>query len=228
MTRTLILVGSPRGRLSTSSSIAQYLSDSLKEKSQEVEILWIIEQLVLKERIDEMLQIIQKSDTLVLVAPLYDDCQPYNVTKTMEIMSIQENLSGKRFIPIINSGFPEADQISHAAIPIYKLFAKKIGLEWVGSLSIGGGEGLQGTSGKKLDEVGGAAKKTINELHDISTALSKKQVYKDAKVLTFPKFLLNLTLGRVMVWMNNRGWKMMAKKKGVDVDAKPYARAAIG
>jgi len=72
------------------------------------------------------------------------------------------------------------------------------------------------------------ARVTINELHEISTAISKKQVYKDAEVLTFPKFLLNLTLGRVMVWMNNRGWKTMAKKKGVDVDAKPYARAAIG
>jgi hypothetical protein len=223
MTRILLLVGSPRGRRSTSSSISTFLSSRLNDEGQEIETLWISEQLVTEERTKDMMEAIQNCDTLVLTAPLYDDCQPYIVTKTMELMGERGNLDGKRLIPIINSGFPQADQITAVAIPIYKLFASKTGLNWMGSLAIGGGEGLQGATGKSLEEAGGAAKNIIEELGKISKAIIANATYHDNEVITFPKFLLNPALGPVMAWINNRSWKAMAKKNGEKVDAKPYA-----
>ena len=224
MTHTLLLVGSPRGRKSSSSSISVYLEAKLSEKGYENETLWISEQLVTEDRIKAMMEAIQKSDTVVLTAPLYDDCQPYIVTKTMEIMGELGNLDGKQFIPIINSGFPQVEQITRAAIPIYRIFAKKTGLTWKGSLAIGGGEALQGATGKTLEEAGGASNQVRIELDKIVDSISNNTSYDDNETLTMPKFLLSPAIGQVMAWINNRGWKAMAKQNGEKVDARPYAK----
>jgi hypothetical protein len=169
-----------------------------------------------------MLDTIEQSDNIVLIAPLYDDCQPYYVTKTMELMAEQLNLEGKRFLVIINSGFPQPEQITYAAIPIYRIFSSKTGMNWIGSLAIGGGEGLQGASGKTLLEAGNAANNVIPELEKICEAIKSGTLYGEHQVLTFPRFLLNPLLGRIMIWMNNRGWKARVEKIGEKVDAQPF------
>ena len=224
MTRTLLLVGSPRGRLSSSTSLTSYLSAQLQEKGEEPETIWITEQLVNQERTEKMLEAIREADNIVLTAPFYDDCQPYNVTKTMEQASETGDLQGKRFIPIVNCGFPQVEQITLGVMPIYKMFAKKTGMIWVGSLAIGGGEGLQGSAGKKLEEVSGAAEKVIIELQKVAEAITSGAIYGDIETLTFPKYFLQPWLGGVMMWMNNRGWRSMVEKKGKKVDARPYAK----
>ncbi len=224
MTRTLLLVGSPRGRRSSSSSISAYLGERLDEIGHDNETLWISEQLITGERTKAMMDAIKNSDTIVLTAPLYDDCQPAIVTKTMELMGEMGNLDGKQFIPIINSGFPQVEQITLAAIPIYKMFAKKTGLSWKGSLAIGGGEGLQGAAGKTLEEAGGAAKQVMIELAKIADSITDNSDYGDNEAHTIPKFLIRPSIGKIMAWFNNRGWKAMADKNGGNVDSKPYAK----
>jgi hypothetical protein len=220
----LILVGSPRGRVSTSSSLASYLSTQIQGKNLEVNILWIIEQLVSEARIEQMLNLVESSESITLVAPLYDDCQPYNVTKTMELISsYPKTLEVKKFIPVINCGFPEPDHITHAAIPIYKMFASRMGFDWLGSLAIGGGEVLQGSSGKTLDEIGGMGDKIKAEIPKIVEAIISEKKYGDHAIVPYPNILLNPYIGRFMIWMNNRSWKALAKKNGQEVDAKPYA-----
>jgi hypothetical protein len=222
MTHTLLLVGSPRGRKSTSTSLANHLAAQLQEKAQTTETLWITEQLASPEKTKQMMDSIQKAHTIVLTAPLYDDSQPYIVTKTMELMEAQKNLEGKRFIPIINNGFPQPEQITHSAIPIYKLFAAKTGLNWIGSLAIGAGEGLQGATGKSLHEAGGAANTVIAELQKIAEAISTDTTYHDNETWIIPQFMLKPLLRDIIIWINNKSWKTMAKKNGENVDAKPY------
>lgn len=224
MTRTLLLVGSPRGRMSTSTSLTNYLSAQLQEKGEETETLWITEHLGSQERTEKMLKAIRESDNIVLTAPLYDDCQPYNVIKTMELAAERGNLQGKQFIPIVNCGFPQVEQITLGTIPIYKMFAKKTEMNWTGSLAIGGGEALQGSSGKRLEDTGGAATKVMIELQKISEVITSGATYRDVEVLTFPKYFLHPWLGGIMLWINNRSWRAMAEKKGEKVDAKPYAK----
>jgi hypothetical protein len=224
MTCILLLVGSPRGRLSSSTSLTSYLSNQLQEKGETPKTLWITEQLVSMERTENMLEAIKEADYIVLTAPLYDDCQPYNVTKTMELAAEMGNLKGKRFIPIVNCGFPQVEQITLGVIPIYKMFAKKTGMNWIGSLAIGGGEGIQGSAGKTLEDIGGAADSIIAELKKIVDAITSDTLYQDVEVITFPKFLLHPWLGELMMWLNNRNWNSIVEKKGEKVDAKPYAK----
>ena len=120
MTGELILVGSPRGRLSSSTSIGNYLSKQLDDRGLETEMLWLREVLPSEERTAKMLESVGAADIIIVIAPLYDDCQPYLVTKTMELIADQGTVNAdKRFIPIVNCGFSEPQQITAVAIPIY-------------------------------------------------------------------------------------------------------------
>ena len=168
MTRVLVLIGSPRGKKSNSSSVGEHLQGILKERDFETDLILIRPQLTSEERIKEMINAIIKADIIVLTAPLYDDCQPYIVTKTMEILRDRKvDLTNKEFLPIIGCGFPEPEQISAVSIPIYKKFASAEGLQWAGSLAIGGGEMLGGREGKKLEDVPTFARNVVAELEKI-------------------------------------------------------------
>lgn len=223
MTRALLLVGSPRGRRSSSTSVGSYLLNLVQERGLETETLWIREQLTNDERTSQMLDAISGADIVILTAPLYDDCQPYLVTRTMELIADQEDMAGKRFIPIVNCGFPEAEHITAVAIPIYRKFASMVGFEWVGSLAIGGGEMLQGVQGKQLDEIGSVANGLKRTLGEIAEALVSGTSYSDESIIAYPRFFLNPIMTKIMVWINNRSWKSQAEKNGGVVDAKPYA-----
>jgi len=225
MTRALLLIGSPRGKKSTSTSVGNYLLTGLKEKGLEINTLWIKRQLVNDEKIAEMLEAIDNAEIVILTAPLYDDCQPYIVIKTMElIVSHQKTLATKRFIPIINCGFLEAHQITTVAIPIYKKFASKVGLEWAGSLAIGGGEILNGKNGIQLDDLGGVVNKVKKALEQITEALANGVSFPDEAMLAFPEIFAGRLLGRYMIWNYNRSKKKEAKMNGAEVDARPYVQ----
>jgi multimeric flavodoxin WrbA len=224
MTRVLLLNGSPRGRKSTSTAISNYLLDVLGKKGLEIEESFLMKRVKSEEKMNEMLDTIDQADIVILTAPLYDDCQPYMVTKTMEEIANQERkYENKRFLPIINSGFPEPRHITEVAIPIYHKFAETVGLTWVGSLALGGGEGLQGVDGKQLDETGGFGKKVMKALDGIADALATGNSFGDE---AFPIFSLKIYYNRIrrkfMIWVNNRSWKSQAEKNGGDVAVQPF------
>lgn len=222
MKRSLLLVGSPRGRKSTSTSIGEYLMSRLQAEEYETETIWIREQLVSPDKTGWMIDRLIGADLIILTAPLYDDCQPYIVTKTMEEVAARGgSLSGNRFIPIINCGFGEHQQITAAAIPIYRMFAKKVGLTWAGSLAVAGGEMLRGSAGLSLDELGKAAAGMRAKLVEIAEILANGGIYPDEVYTTFPDFFLKPFFAKLMLKMNNAGWKSRAKKNSGVVDARP-------
>ncbi len=226
MTKVLLLIGSPRGKKSTSANVGNYILDKLNKNGLETSSLIIRNQLSSEEKINQMLDAISLADLIILTAPLYDDCQPYIVIKTMEIIIEKKlKLDNKKFMPIIPCGFPEPHQITEVAIPLYRKFAKTVGLNWVGSLAIGGGEMfnvLQKDSGKSLEELGKVAERLLEALDQISETLSSDKNYQDVELFILPDFWYTKVMSKIVTWMNNRGWKKMAKKKGVKVDAKPY------
>lgn len=225
MTLALLIVGSPRGKRSTSTSVGQYLMNNLEQKGIDIETLWINRQVVNGERMHEMLNAVDRADILVLSAPLYDDCQPAIVTKTMEAIALQQTIKGKkRFFPIINCGFPEPEQITAVAIAIYHKFATTVGFHWAGSLAVGGGEMLQGSAGKSLDDLGKMAGKVKNTLDEISLALAAENSYPDKALRAIPGFFYRRFFAKLMVGLNNFSWKSRAKKNGGVVDARPYSQ----
>jgi hypothetical protein len=225
MTHALLLVGSPRGERSTSTSVGRYLMDSLAQKGIECETLWINRQVVSEHRMVEMLDAVKRADIVVLTAPLYDDCQPAIVVKTMEAMAAQEKIKGKkRFFSIINCGFPEPEQITAVAIAIYHKFAVTMGLKWAGSLAIGGGEMLQGSTGKSLNDMGKMAGKVKRTLEEAAQALAADNSYPDKSLRTVPDLFYRRYIAKMLVRLNNHFWKSRAKKNGGVVDARPYSQ----
>lgn len=225
MTRALLLVGSPRGKRSTSSSIGGYLLDLLDKRGMETEILWINRQLSDDEKLSQMLDAVDHADIIILTAPLYDDCQPYIVTRTMEaIAARQQSSENKRFIPIINCGFPEPEHITAVAVDIYHKFATTVGFKWAGSLAIGGGEMLQGASGKRLDDLGKMAGKVKKALERIAEALAAENSIPDESLRIVPDFFYKSLMKKLITKMNNYSWKSRAKKNGEVVDSRPYSQ----
>ncbi len=225
MTHALLLVGSPRGKKSTSTSVGSYLLNILDKKGLETDTLWITRQLADDEKLSQMLNAVDHADIIILTAPLYDDCQPYIVIRTMEAIAAQrKNLGYKRFIPIINCAFQEPEHITAVAISIYHKFATTVGFKWAGSLAIGGGEMLQGKSGKTLDEIGKMARKVKKVLERIADALAADNSFPDESVRAVPDFLYKPFMKKVLAWMNKYDWKSRAKKNGGVVDARPYSQ----
>ncbi len=222
MSKVLFLNGSPRGKKSTSAALGNYLFDFLKDMNFETKMLINRNQIGKEEKIEELLKEIEEASYVILLTPLYDDCQPYNVLKILEIIfEKQMNLENKIFLPIINCGFPEPEQITEGTIPIYKQFASQVGFKWGGSLSIGGGEMLQGRYGKQLHEVSQFAKNAIEELEKIAESLKNKTEYPDTEIILVPGYFYKWPLKNLATYMNNKGWKKVAEKKGEKVDATP-------
>lgn len=228
--KAVLLVGSPRGEKSTSTSIVNYISNILRSKEIEGEIFWVALIINKKEEIDRMLKAIDDSDIVLLAVPLYIDSAPYIVIKAMEIVNAYRQDQAKRkqqiFFPIINSGFPERSHFP-VAIKIYETFSSSAGFKWIGSLSIGSGEGLQGSKGKSLEEAGNMSKAIRSKLEELVETLAEGKEYRNEYIGVIPeklfkgffKFLVPLFL-----WIGNRHWKRLAKKNGADVMARPYTQ----
>jgi hypothetical protein len=208
--------------------------DLMKEKGLEfLAPLWIGPVLRSQERILQMLEAVEAADIIVLAAPLYDDCQPYIVIKAMELIAVhrkelakaQNRSDGKLFSVIVNCAFPE-EHHTQTVIRIYRKFAEDVGFRWGGSLSIRAGEALQGRMGKTLDDVGSMAKKVKAALARMADSLTKGAPLADETMSVIPESFSRgffSFLGSFFIWLNNRMWAKLAKKKGEDVSARPYA-----
>jgi hypothetical protein len=231
--RVLLLVGSPRGKRSTSTAVGSYLLNLLKQKGLEpLTPLWIGHFLKSPEKIGEFLKAVEAADMIILAAPLYDDCQPYIVIKAMELLAAhrreqattQNREDGKLFSVIVNCAFPE-EHHPETVLRIYRRFAQNVGFLWGSSLAIRAGEALQGRQGKTLDDIGSMAKKVKESLVRMADSLSTGSRPADETMSVIPESFSRgplSFLGSFFVWFNNRGWAKEAKKRGEDVNARPY------
>lgn len=229
----LLLVGSPRGKRSTSTAVGTYLLDLLKNRDiKSLDPIWIGSAVKSQEKIMHMLERVESADIILLSTPLYDDCEPYIVIKAMELIAAerekaggsQKSGEGKIFSVIVNCAFPE-DHHTKTVIRIYEKFAASVGLIWGGSLSIRGGEALQGRRGKNLEDLGSMAKKVKQALGRMAESLLSDSPGRDETMSVIPESFSRgplSVIGSFFIWLNNRGWARQAKKRGEDVDARPY------
>ena len=227
----IILVGSPRGKKSTSTSVGIYLQNLLQARGFDVSMYWILHVLQKEEKKNEMLEAIDDADAIILPVPLYVDSLPYITTKVMELIAarrkgvmIGRKQKKQQFVPIVNSGFPEPVH-NHTAMVILKKFASKVGLEWTGSISISSGEAFQGSKGVSLEECGDVAEELRNLLRDIAEVMEKGETFRDECIITLPKIFFKWYMkwfGYIMLKIGNRGWKKQSKSHGQQVNARPY------
>ena len=218
--RALLLIGSPRGKQSTSQSLGGYLFEHLNARGIQTETIQLYPALGSQERIRTLLAAIDAPDLIVLAFPLYVDSLPGLVVRAMELIAAQRAGSPMKqtFAAIANCGFPEAKN-NQTALAICATFAEKAGFAWAGGLALGAGEAVVNQT--PLKELGWRGN-TIRAALDLTAdnLASGRPIPEEAMMLMakqrIPKSLFAL--------MGNFGWKQRAKKYGVEksMRKRPY------
>ena len=205
----VLLVGSPKGPISSSNSLGTYLIDKLSQKGVPSEKMYLCASQNPDKNRAALFELVDKSDLIILAFPLYVDSLHSRVIKTLELIAENEHKKGKnskkQFVAIANSGFPEAIH-NNTALEVCRIFASKVGYTWAGGLAMGGGGTI---NGRPLAKLGGMVRNQIRALDLTAEALSNgESVPEEAKVLMsklgFPKWLYT--------WTGNQGWKKQAKE----------------
>ena len=220
--RAVLLVGSPRTKKSTSASLGGYLMGQVNARGVETETLQIYTSFSSAERTRLTLEKLDQADLIVLAFPLYVDSLPAPVIAALEkIAAHRASVKvAQSFAAIANCGFPEAKH-NDTALAICEQFANEAEMKWLGSLALGGGEGL--VHGVPLNEMDGRAiplKKSL-ELSAASLALGMS-IPQEARDLLASSIIPNW----LYKMFGGFGWKQAAKQYGTvkSVHAQPYRR----
>jgi multimeric flavodoxin WrbA len=210
--RVLLLVGSPRARKSTSASMGDYLLDQMRQHGVvETETIQLYPSFSTAERMSKLLAETDKADLVVLAFPLYVDSLPAPVMATLEAIAGHKGSSPHRtrFAALANCGFPEAHHNDNS-LALCAEFARTSGFAWMGSISLGGGEGM--VHGVPLKEIDGRATSIRRALDIAAQYMAEgKAIPENAQQLLAKPF--------VPVWLYRFfgiiGWKQQAKQYGM-------------
>jgi multimeric flavodoxin WrbA len=221
--RAVLLVGSPRTRESTSAALGGYLFEQLAERGLGTEVIQLYTSLNSAERMQALFKSIDQADLLVLAFPLYIDSLPAPVIAGLEKIAAHRAERGGlaqpgMFAAIANSGFPEA-QHNETALAICAEFARQTGLTWMGSLALGGGEGL--VHGTPLTKMDGRAQPLIQGLRMAAEALAQGLPIPQPARNVFARPVIPAFLYRLF---GGLGWKQTAKGYGAQKNLRdqPY------
>jgi multimeric flavodoxin WrbA len=219
--RAVLLVGSPRGKKSTSASLGGYLFEQLNARGIETQTIQIYTSLNSQTRMSEMYEVIDNTDLVMLAFPLYVDSLPAPVIDALERIAAHRkgHQSPVRFAAVSNCGFPEAHH-NNTALAICSEFARQNGFAWMGGLALGGGEGL--VHGVPLDEMDGRAFPLKKSLVLAARALANgNPIPQSARDLLAKPIIPN--------WLyktfGGYGWKQQAKQYSMEKNLKrqPYS-----
>ena len=219
----LILIGSPKGKSSTSNSLGDYFSSKLQEFGLSVEKNYIYKIVKKPEREKELLSKVNNTDLIILAFPLYVDCLPAGVIEVLELIANHRKSLGTEkkigLVVLINCGFPESEQ-NNTAIKICTIFAHEVGFEWKGALSLGMGGAV---GGRALEERGGMVR-NLKKGYDLAAqALAEGNIIPEEAIeLTAKRFIPK----KLYTMMGNFMWNRQAKKFGIrkkEIKNKPYA-----
>jgi len=217
----LLLVGSPKSSSSTSNSLGDYLISRLEQLSLAVDKEYIYKLVRKEDGQKKLLTKVEEASMIILAFPLYVDCLPAGVIKTLELITDHRKSKKDRkkqgFAIIINCGFPEAQQ-NNTAIAICKIFAREVGFEWRGALSLGMGGAI---GGRSLEERGGMVRNVIKGLDLAAQALAEGKDIPEEAIELFGKRFIPISL---YTKGGNMGWNKQAKKYGArkKIKDQPY------
>lgn len=219
----VLLIGSPRGKRGVSHQLAAYLSEQLSAAGLEVTTLSAYKALRSDSRRQELLAAVNGASVMGVVTPLYIDCLPANVIRTLELIASDRATvpapARARLAAVVNCGFLESHH-NNIAIRILERFAAEAGFDWAGGLAVGGGGTFEG---RPLQEVGPLALDMMQALELSATALAAGQaIPQEAQALVrkqrLPRWLYMLG--------GNAGWWILARQHGtmLRIRARPYAK----
>lgn len=235
---TLLLVGSPRTRKSTSYALGRYLLDQLNSKGVETQTIYLYTTLNNPGRMSKLYAALDATDLVVLAFPLYVDSLPAPVTTALERIASRRITTNNvpaggpsssqrdpcdriRITAIANCGFPEARH-NQTALAICAEFARQAGYEWLGGLALGGGEGI--VHGTNLSELDGRATFIRQSLDIAAQALANGEPIPHAARALMAKPVIPVWLYSLF---GGYGWRQQARRWGTHdrLKARPYQHA---
>ncbi|SHJ83068.1 Flavodoxin-like fold [Clostridium cavendishii DSM 21758] len=178
----LIAIGSPKSKKSNSESIGNYIMDKLNKKEAHCSMIYLRKE-------GQQVECVDVSDTIVLVLPIYQNSVPGLVVKFFETLyENREKLKAKqkKLFVITNSGFPEVEA-NKAAIKTCELFAKEMGFEWMGGISLSPGTLIDGN---ELEKSAKTYKKFMTSLNMlINSFINDESVPKEVYKLMSKSFM---------------------------------------
>lgn len=218
--RALLLVGSPRGKTSTSQALGSYLFEQLASRGIQTESIRLYSVMKSEFQLRKLLEAVDATDLVTLAFPLYVDSLPGPVIDILEKIAEHKraNPSTQRLAAIVNCGFPESRH-NTTALAICRDFARLTGFAWAGGLSLGGGEGV--VHGTSLHELDGRAIPLKKSLELAAEALASGESIPQEAVALMAKPVVS---GWMYWLMGGYGWKQQAKSYGVQnqLKARPY------
>lgn len=189
-----LINGSQKNQCSNSKYFLEYISNYLDN----------YETFDLKyNNFQDIMNSIINTDTIVLAFPLYVDSPNSLTLKLLDyIYDNNLDLSSKKLYVIINCGFREGIH-NITALNIIKNWAKKVNINYYGSILIGAGEIV----GKK--EYSYITSIAINKLKKFSKHIKNNEVCKD--IITTMDLLTN----RVYCMFANSSWTKKGKKNNL-------------
>ena len=212
--RCLLVVGSPRGRKSTSYSVGHHLMAALRASGAEASELMLYEEARSDPSLSRVVERMGAVDLVVLSFPLYVDSLPSKVIWLMEVATesvARDGLGGRSLAVMVNSGFPEAHQMA-CAISSCRLFARDMGMSWEGALSLPAGPIVDGTP---LPEAGGRARRQVRALDEVAKALAAGDPMPQAAADDYARMAIPRWLYYALA---NRTWAKRNRGKGIQVD----------
>lgn len=227
--KALLIIGSPKGKKSTSYTLGRRLIGRLEEAG------WEIEELVaaaLPRSTEERERLIRTADAADLVVasfPLYVDQLPAPLVQALELVADHRRGPGpdrvrasdprvQKLAAVVQCGFPETFQ-NRPAIDILRQFALEAGFQWAGALALGMGGAV---GGRSLEKAAGMVRTVVQAIDQAGRSLAAGgDVPKDAIALLarplMPRWLYHLAA--------NWGFRSRIKKNkaGRNVADRPYA-----
>lgn len=217
--KLLILNGSHR-RKGTSYSFSSTIKKLSEEAGNNAEILHVIDYFENKKSLEDLLNLIAKSDIIAMVAPLYTDTLPYTSIWLFEKLAAEyrNELKDKSFFAIGQCGFPDITRLE-PLINACKFFSDEMEMKWLGGLAFGGGSILNGAAledlGKKGQKITSAFKLALGDVFGGRKICFKAQEVLEIKM---PKVFLR----PVAIYLNYL-IKKAARQHGVkDVGRRIY------
>jgi len=213
----LLLIGSPRIERSNSYVIGKFLIDKLEEKGLVSEEAFATRSVKTHEGTERLLKSVDNADIIVLATPLYVDSFPSPTIRALELIHEHRKAvlptKSQLFVTIINSGFPEKEQMD-IAFKIIRNFVQASNFTWGGGIRVGWGMAL---NNEPLNEKKGMTRKLTRGLSLASINLSTGQPISEkaeelASTLFIPLFMAK-TMTRLF---GNRNWNKLAKENNAD------------
>lgn len=212
----IIINLSPRKK-GTSNMLTEYFADRLKSEVNVIETCDLYSHL---DKMDNLLNKIKASDTIVLIGPCYVDSFPADTINLLMAMSSKEGiLHGQSLYGFIQGGMPYIHTHEHG-INLLSCFSDKADVNFKGGFVMGGGAILDG---KPLDHIIGAKKMVpaVNEfIENIkNNKFSPEELYMNA-ITKMPALI-----AKMLAFIMNKMIKKSLKEKGIDYKVpSPYMK----